>query len=305
MNRDPNDHSVEQDSVHAILLMLGAVFLFSTMDLSLKQLVEYYPSMQVVFLRCALSAPLIALWILFTNRRLFRPRRLKQHIYRAAIGLLMLYSVSECLHEMQLPDAYAIFFGAPLLITVLSGLVMKEPAGPLRMTASVLGFAGVLIVLKPGVSAMISYGSVMGLISVVTYSVVVLLLRSLGRDEHSLTIALWFTGLIGVCAAFLSIPAWLPLKFEHWPWLVVLSISGTLGQVALTAAFRRASAAVIAPFDYLHMFWAVLYGWYFWAHIPGLRTWVGTAIIVASGLFILFREQHTKRKQALLATVIK
>ena len=302
MSKDQDDHSVEQDTVRAILLMLGCVFMFSTMDLSLKQLVEHYPSMQVVFLRCALSAPLFALWIAFTNRRLFRPRRLGHHLLRAMVGLLMLYAVSECLREMQLADAYAIFFAAPLLITILSGLVMKEPAGPLRMTASIVGFAGVLIVLQPGANALISYGSLMGLLSVVTYAVVVLLLRSLGRTEHSLTIALWFTGLIGVGSAFLAFPGWQPLQLEHWPWLLVLSITGTLGQIGLTAAFRRASAAVIAPFDYLHMFWAVLYGWYFWGHIPGQRTWIGTAIIVASGLFILFREAQSKRKQVAVVT---
>lgn len=302
MSGHAGDHSVEQDTVRAILLMLGGVFMFSTMDLALKQLVAHYPSMQVVFLRCALSAPLFALWIGFANRRLFKPRRFNHHLLRAMVGLLMLYAVNECLREMQLADAYAIFFAAPLLITILSGLVMQEPAGPWRLTASVVGFAGVLVVLQPGVNALISYGSLMGLLSVVAYSVVVLLLRSLGRTEHSLTIALWFTTLIGIGAAFLAFPGWKPLQFEHWPWLVVLSITGTLGQIGLTAAFRRASAAVIAPLDYLHMFWAVLYGWYFWGHIPGQRTWTGTAIIVASGLFILFREAALKRNEVSLTT---
>jgi drug/metabolite transporter (DMT)-like permease len=287
------DHSVEQDTIRAIGLMVGSVFMMSTMDVAIKQLVASYASIQVVFLRCLFSAPLFALWMLLSNRSLFRPRRLSPHLLRAAVGLVMLFAVGECFRELPLADAYAIFFAAPLLITVLSGVVMKEPAGPLRLTAAVIGFAGVLVVLKPG-AMVISYGSMMALVAVLAYAVVALLLRSLGRTEHSITIAFWFTALVGIGAGVLALGNWTRLDLAHWPWLLTLAVSGTAGQVLLTAAFRRASAAVIAPYDYLHMFWAVLYGWMFWGDLPGLRTWLGTAIIVGSGLFILFRERRIK-----------
>ncbi|MFT5140937.1 MAG: drug/metabolite transporter (DMT)-like permease [Lysobacterales bacterium] len=289
------DHSVEQDSVQAITLMIGSVFMMSTMDLAIKQLVEHYPSIQVVFFRCAFSAPVFAAWILFTNRSLFRPRRFKGHLLRAALGLVMLYTVGECFREMPLADAYAIFFAAPLLITLLSGVLMKEPAGPLRMSASLIGFVGVLIVLKPGSAALISYGSIMGLIAVVSYAFVALLLRSLGRQEHTITISFWFTALIGGASGLLAIKGWKPVLLEHWPWLLTLGISGTCGQIMLTAAFRRASAAVIAPYDYLHMIWAVFFGWWFWGDLPGGRVWVGSTIIVGSGLYILYREHKLKK----------
>jgi drug/metabolite transporter (DMT)-like permease len=292
------DHSVEQDPVRAILLMTGGVFMMSVMDLAIKQLVEHYPTMQVVFLRCAFSAPLFAAWILIQNRTLFRPRHFNGHVFRALAGLLMLYAVGECFREMPLADAYAIFFAAPLLITVLSGLVMKEPAGPLRMTAAAIGFVGVIIVLKPGTGSLLSYGSMMGLIAVLAYSVVALLLRSLGRQEHSITIAFWFTALVGAGAAIFALQNWQPLLLRHWPWLLALAISGTCGQVLLTAAFRRASAAVIAPYDYLHMIWAVLFGFLFWGDLPGTRVWTGSAVIVGAGLYILLREKQLKKQSA-------
>jgi len=289
-------HSVEQDSVKAITLMTGAVLMMAIMDVAIKQLVEHYPSIQVVFLRCVLSAPLFASWILLRNRSLFRPQRFRDHLLRAAFGLVMLYAVGECFREMPLADAYAIFFAAPLLITVLSGLVLKEPAGPFRLAAATLGFAGVLIVLKPGAATLISYGSAMGLLAVVAYSGVAMLLRSLGRQEHSITLAFWFTALVGAGAAVLTIGNWQPVAPGHWPWLLTLALSSTFGQVMLTAAFRRASAAVLAPYDYMHMLWAVLFGWLFWGDLPGMRVWAGSAIIVGSGLYILFREQKLKRR---------
>lgn len=290
------DHSVVQDPVRAIILMTISVFMMSVMDLAIKQLVEFYPTMQVVFLRSIFSAPLFAAWIAFRDPSLIIPRHFKGHLFRAMIGLVMLYAVGECFREMPLADAYAIFFAAPLLITVLSGIVMKEPAGPLRMTAAVLGFVGVIIVLKPGASMLISYGSIMGLIAVFAYSGVALLLRSLGRQEHSITIAFWFTFLVGTGSSLFAFSEWQPLQREHWTWLLVLGVSGTCGQVMLTAAFRRASAAVVAPYDYLHMLWAVLFGWWFWGDLPGARIWVGSAVIVGSGLYILFREKQLQRK---------
>jgi len=274
--------------------------MMSVMDAAIKQLVEHYSSIQVAFLRCAMSAPLFAAWILLANRKLFRPRRFRHHLLRAAVGLVMLFAIGECLRELPLADAYVIFFAAPLLLTVLSGLVMKEPAGPVRLIAAVIGFSGVIVVLKPGATMVLSYGSVMGLVAVVAYSVVALLLRSLGRQEHSITIVFWFTALVGTGAAILGINHWQALAFEHWPWLVTLGLSGTIGQVMITAAFRRASAAVIAPYDYTHMIWAVLFGWMFWGDLPGIRTWTGAAIIVGSGLFILLREQQLKRRARLM-----
>jgi len=285
------EYAAEQDNVKAIALMTGSVFMMTTMDLAIKQLVVHYPSIQVVFLRCVLSAPLFAAWITATDRSLFRPHRFRDHALRAAVGVLMLFAVGECFRELPLADAYAIFFAAPLLLTILSGLVMKEPAGPARLAAAGIGFLGVLIVLKPG-PLLISYGSLMGLVAVLAYAFVALMLRSLGRTEHSMTIVLWFTTLVGAAAGLLALPYWQPVRLTHWPWLLTLCISGSIGQLLLTAAFKRASAAVIAPYDYLHMIWAVLYGWMFWGDLPGARTWGGAAVIVGSGLYILLRERR-------------
>jgi drug/metabolite transporter (DMT)-like permease len=160
----------------AIGLMSLAVFMLSAMDLALKQLVEHYSSMQVIFLRGALSAPLLAAYMLGWDRKSFRVKYPKDHLLRAAIGLLMLFGVGESFRELQLADAYAIFFAAPLLITMLSGPILGERAGPFRLAAAAVGFIGVLIVLQPGAdSQLISYGSVMALVSVVAYSFMALL----------------------------------------------------------------------------------------------------------------------------------
>jgi drug/metabolite transporter (DMT)-like permease len=244
-----------------------------------------------------MSLPLFAGWILLTGKAQFRTAYPWGHLLRGGLGVLMLYAVGECFREMQLADAYTLFFAAPLLITLLSGPVLGEPAGAFRIFAAILGFGGVLIVLQPGGGGWISYGALMGLVGMAAYAFTSLLLRSLGGRDGTVTIAFWFVTIVGVVAGILAIPQWKPLSTEHWLPLLVLAVSGAGGQVLLTAAFRRASVAIVAPLDYTHMIWAVVYGLFIWGYLPGVQVWAGAGIIMLSGLFILYRENRARLKQ--------
>jgi drug/metabolite transporter (DMT)-like permease len=132
----------------------------------------------------------------------------------------------------------------------------------------------------------------------VAYSFTSLLLRSLGNRDATVTIVFWFVSIVGVVSGVLAYPDWSPILREHWLYIAILALSGTFGQILLTAAFRRASVAIVAPLDYTHMIWAVLYGLVLWGYLPGWRVWVGSGIIVLSGIFILFRENHQRKKLA-------
>jgi len=290
-------HSVKQHSLQAIGLMLVAVFMMSTMDVGLKMLVAEYSSMQVVFFRCAMSMPVFFIWMVIADRSLFRTAYLPGHLLRGGLGLAMLYTVGECFRVMQLADAYAIFFAAPLLVTLLSGPMLGEPAGVVRTVAALVGFGGVLIVLQPSGAGWHGYGALMALLATLFYALTVILLRKLGARDRTLTIAFWFVLVVGIGSGLAAIPNWQPVNWARdWPWLLVVGITGTFGQILLTAAFRRASPAVVAPFDYVHLLWAVLYGYWFWSYLPAGRTWAGAAVIIGSGLFVLYRE-HTLAQQ--------
>jgi drug/metabolite transporter (DMT)-like permease len=295
-------HTIKQHSMQAIGLMLLGVFMLSTMDVGLKMLVANYGSMQVVFFRCAFSMPLFLVWMLASDRSLFRTAYPGGQLLRGVLGLIMLYSVGECFRELQLADAYAIFFAAPLLITLLSGPMLGEPAGMMRILAALIGFVGVLIVLQPSTSGWVSYGGLMGLVAMVFYSLTAILLRRIGGRDRTMTIAFWFILLVGIGSGLSALPNWQPINFPRdWPWLMLIGVTGALGQILLTAAFRRASVAVVAPFDYVHMVWAVLYGFWFWSYLPDSRTWIGSAVVIASGLYVLYREHRAHKR--LLATL--
>ena len=289
-----------QNPMQAIALMLGATLALSAMDVSIKMLVEHYNTFQVIFLRSLISVPLFTAFILWRGTHLFRTSYPRGHIVRGIVGLAMLWTVGECFREMHLPDAYAIFFAAPLLITLLSGPVLGEPAGIMRILAAVVGFSGVLVVLQPQGGQWITYGAAMGLLGVCFYAISALLLRSMGQLDGTVTITFWFSLILGTLSGLLSISDWKPIAPEHWRMILSLGVFGTAGQFLITAAFRKAAIAIVAPFDYFHMFWALLFGYMFWGYIPGAPTWLGSVIIVASGLFILYRE-HRKKRRALAA----
>ncbi|MDT8322117.1 MAG: DMT family transporter [Xanthomonadales bacterium] len=285
--------AVAQRPLQAIGLMVASVFFMSTMDVLFKLLVEHYSSFQVVFFRCVTSLPYFVVWILLTGHAQFRTAYPRGHLLRGMLGLLMMFAVGECFRELQLADAYTLFFVAPLLVTLLSGPVLGERAGRFRIMASLLGFSGVLVVLKPG-GEINTYGALMAMVGVLSYAVTALLLRKLGARDGTVTIAFWFLAISGIGSAVIAIPNWQPVTTGHWPLILLFGLLGAIGQVLLTAAFRRASAAIIAPFDYLHMFWAVIYGLAFWGYLPGPRVWVGSSIIILSGLFILYRENRLR-----------
>jgi len=292
-------YPVKQHPVQAIGLMLVSVFLMSTMDVGLKMLVAEYNSMQVVFFRCAVSMPVFFVWMVVVDRSLFRTAYFGGHILRGVLGIAMLFAVGECFRVMQLADAYAIFFAAPLLVTLLSGPMLGEPAGLMRTLAALCGFGGVLIVLQPTGSNWNAYGALMAILATLFYALSIILLRKMGAGDRTLTIAFWFVFLVGLGSGLAAIPYWQPVNWSRdWHWILIMGLSGTLGQVLITAAFRRASVAVVAPFDYVHLLWAVLYGWWFWSYLPDSRTWFGAAVIIASGLFVLFREHQLSRRAA-------
>ena len=191
---------IDQHPVQAILLMIVGVFFLSTMDVVFKILVEHYSSLQVVVLRCALSLPVFAGWFIFTGKSQFKTAYPWGHLFRGMLGVVMLFAVGECYREMQLADAYTLFFAAPLLITLLSGPVLGEAAGPSRIIAAFAGFGGVLFVLQPSGQGWISYGAMMGLVGMTAYSCTTLLLRRMGSLDSTVTIAFWWVAIVGVIA---------------------------------------------------------------------------------------------------------
>lgn len=278
--------------MRAVWAMLAAVGLFALMDAGLKQLTTHYPPLQVAALRGAASLPFVLAWALATVGVMPLLRvRWPLHLLRGVLGVTMMVSFVYAIRVLPLSTAYSIFFVAPLLITALSVPFLREKVGPRRWTAIAIGGVGVLVLLRPTGEGMASLAALAVLLAALMYAISAITVRVLARTDSTQSMMVWLMLMIAVGAGVLAIPGWVPLRAADG-WLVLgVGIAGALGQYAITEAFRHGEASLIAPLEYTALVWGVLLDATLWGVLPDRVTWLGAAIIVASGLYLLRRER--------------
>lgn len=278
--------------LRASLLMLTAVAAFSLMDAGLKQLSAHYPAFQVAAIRGAASLPFVLVWALRRGGwHGLRPVRWRLHLLRGVLGVAMMASFVYALKSLPLATAYSIFFVAPLLVTALSVPVLGEHVGPRRWTAIVVGLLGVLVLLRPSGDGFLSLASLAVLLSAVMYAVSAVTVRMLSRTDTTQSMMVWLLALLAVGAGLLALPAWQPVRLADAMLILGVGMAGALGQYAITEAFRQGEASMIAPLEYTALVWGVLLDLALWHVLPDAITWLGAAIIVGSGLYLLRRER--------------
>ncbi|MBN6103752.1 DMT family transporter [Xanthomonas sp. CFBP 8703] len=272
--------------------MIAAVACFALMDAAMKLLTAHYPALQVATLRGGASLPFVLLWVLATaGPRSIVPVRWGLHLLRGVLGIAMIGCFAWALRSLPLSTAYTIYFVAPLLVTALSVPLLGEHVGPRRWAAIGIGLVGVLVVLRPGMGGFVSLPGLMVLLAATAYALAAVLVSLLARTETPQSLVVWFLLIMALGAGALAWPAWIPLRLADAGWIATLGLAGALGQVALTQAFRRGDASLIAPLEYSGLIWVIPWDWLLWRKLPDAWTWVGAAIIVASGLYLLHRER--------------
>jgi len=275
--------------------MVLAVFCFALMDVAMKHLAGHLSTFQVSFFRGATSLPFILLWLVVAKRvHRIKPVRTKLHIVRALLTIGFLTMTVITLRELPLANAYAIFFVAPLPITLLSVPLLKEHVGIHRYSAVVVGFIGVLVMLNPNAMGFMSLGVIAGLLATLGYSLGMILVRYMHRTETSESLMFFFVVGITVGCGLLALFDWQSVRWSDTKWLVLLGISGAIAQYLLTEAYRQAPPSVLSSFEYTAMIWAIGLGYLFWNELPGLWVLAGVAIVIASGVYISHREAVNK-----------
>ena len=276
----------------AALLMLVSVALFALMDAGLKTLSAHYPPFQVAAMRGLSSLPLVLGWALASAGAgaLLRVRW-PLHLARGVLGIVMMASFVYALKRLPLSTAYSIFFVAPLLITALSVPILGERVGPRRWTAIGVGLLGVLVVLRPTGEGVLSMAGLAVLVAAFGYAVSAILVRVLARTDSTQATTFWLLALMALGAGLLAWPGWVPLRGEHAAIIAGIGIAGALGQYTITEAFRSGEASLVAPLEYSALVWGVLLDLSLWGVLPDGLTWLGAAIIVGSGLYLIRRER--------------
>jgi len=276
--------------LRGILCVLIATACFAIMDSLVKWVAPRIPVMQIVFFRSLFAfVPITLLIIRNGGIATLRTNRLGGHARRSLCGVVSLAGFIYAFGHMPLADVVGIGFSAPLFITALSVPLLGERVGVRRWSAVLVGFVGVLIMVRPG-SGVFDPAAAVALGATVLYALAMIFIRSLGRSESTGAIAFYYTLLCSVIgAAFLPFQ-WITPEPLDAVLLVVIGLIGGCGQLLITSAFRNAPAAVIAPFDYVSMLYVSLIGYAVWGDVPDHALLIGAVIVIASGLYILHRE---------------
>ncbi|KPF84718.1 hypothetical protein IP70_14315 [alpha proteobacterium AAP38] len=287
----PASPQAEENFPLGIALAFVAFALYSGMDVTIKLLTKSYAVPQIIALNSLFALGPILIYAAFSGGLYnnLRTRRPLYHVIRATCGLFSSFFAFWAYSRMPIADAYALAFTAPLFITALAVPILKEPVGWRRWSAIGVGFVGVLIMLRPG-SGLINLGSLAVLAGALFYSVGMLVTRLARNTETSVSFAFYATLASGTI--FGAMTPWL----GRMPTLHDLGLSamgGTLCGVAfvcLLTAFRKVPAAVAAPFQYTQIIWGVMFGYLVFGDVPDRTLFIGLAIVVSSGLYILYRE---------------
>lgn len=279
-----------QNRLTGIVLMCLGVACLSVNDALAKALTASYSPVQILFLRNMIALPFAMLlaWRMGGAGAL-RSRRPFAHLARGVLWLGAAVLFFTSIMHLQLAEATALIFVAPLFITIMSALFLAEHVGWRRWSAVIAGFVGVLIVIRPG-GASFQAVSLLPVATAFVYALLMLSARWLDPRESVWTLLLYLTGAGALLAALVAPFVWRDIQAEHIWLFVAISIFGTAGMTMMTQAFRFAPAALVAPLDYTALVWATALGWLIWSEVPDTATFVGAAVIIASGVIVILRE---------------
>lgn len=279
-------------NIKGALLALVAFGIFSTHDVFIKTLGATYSPIQIVFFSVLLSFPLATIMIMRDSKP---GTLLPVHPWWMAIrtvgavitGVSAFYAFSN----LPLTQTYAILFATPLLITVLSIPILGEKVRLPRWLAVIVGLAGVMVVLRPGTTDL-TLGHAAAILAAFSGAFASIVVRKIGGEERTAVLLLYpmvanFV-VMGAALAFV----YKPMPIEHLGLLAVISTMAWIAARFIIAAYQTGEAAIVAPMQYSQILWATGYGLIFFDETPDIYTAMGAAIIIASGLFIVFRESR-------------
>lgn len=295
--------NTETDHIRGMAIMAFAMMLLPLMDAIAKWLAtaEAMAPGQVTFYRFALQVLLAGGIVAVGGVHLLRPKRLWPNLLRG----LLLGSASliffTAVKYMPLADAMAVFFVEPMILTMLSALILKEPVGWRRWSAVAVGFVGAVIVIQPSF-ALLGPVSLLPLATASLFALYMILNRRLtGHD--SLMVMQFVAGIGGVAVTGLALLAGfslgigdlmpgLPPSGSAWMLILTLGVLATFGHLLVVKAFRHAEASLLAPFQYIEIISATIVGLLVFGDFPSLSKWLGIVIIVGSGLYTFWRESR-------------
>ena len=302
---------VPQHYLGGIALRLLAMLSLSLMFVLVKRIdAAGIQIVESLFWRQAIVLPMLVGWALTRGGlAIYRTHRIGTHARRAMMGLTGMALNFGGMIFLPMAEATTINLSVPIFAVIFAALFLGEPTGWQRWSAVLVGFLGVLLVLNPttliaqGFTGHHGLGTLIALGGAVMTALITIQVRDLARTESPMTIVFWFS-LISMLPLGLALPFVMTAHGAgEWALLIGLGLLGAVVQLSLTGALRLAPVAVVTPMDYSSLLWSIACGWFFFGTLPAETTWVGAPLIVASGLFIAWREHrlHIERMKDITA----
>ena len=272
-----------------ILLYVAAIFVMSTMDLTAKTLARELPVLQVVWARYAGQTVLVVAVLLPRLGQVARSQHPGLQFLRSVLLLTATSLFFLAISRLGLAEASALMDINPVLITLGAALFLGERVGPHRRAGIGAALLGALIIVRPGASVF-SPWALLPLAAALCYAGFALVTRRVGRDESVWT-SMLYAGLLGAVVLSLAVPSvWVAPSTGALGLMVLIGLLGALGQFLMIRAFTLAEASTVAPFSYIGLLFAAVWGWGFFGEVPDAATWLGAGVIVAAGLYVWHRE---------------
>jgi len=307
-----------QDNRTGIFCLLIGIAVFSVQDLILKLISEAYPLHQAMVLRSLTAIPFmlaIVWWFDGTLRSLLSPRW-PAMLGRGLLNFSAYTAYYLALAALPMATTVSLYFTAPLIITVLSVVMLREKVSTRRWLAVGAGFAGVVIMVRPG-GTLFDWAALLPIFCGFAYAVSMILARTMGTRDSAAAMAFWGNMAFLICAAGLSAyygsgqhvgdthPS-LAFLTRGWAWPTMLDLAlmcacgaiAAVGLTLLTQAYRIGQNSIVAPFEFSFAFWGLMWGWLVWGDLPDALGWVGIAVIIAAGLYVLRAEDEGARQPA-------
>ncbi len=279
-------------NIKGAILGLAAFAVYATHDVVVKYLGASYSPVQIVFFSVLFGFPLVSFMLVRDTRSAnLRPRHPWWTALRTCSVVVNVVCVFYAFSVLPLAQTYAIFFSMPILVTLLSVPILGERVGLHRGGAIIVGLIGVLIVLRPG-GAELSLGHLAALVGATTSSLSSVIVRRVGRDERDVVLLLY-----PMLASFLIMGALMPLHYTPMSLIdlgavALLAVLAFAAMTLMIGAYKSGEAAMVAPMQYSQIIWATIFGALFFGEQPDLQTLQGAAVIITSGIYILWRESR-------------
>ncbi len=282
--------------VGVLYMCATAIAMLPALNAIVKYLVAEYHMVQIIWFRCVIHlAFMVLLFMPAMGRRLFVTHRPWLQAIRSLTQLVTFALIWCALIWAPITTVTMVLFTGPLILVGLSVPFLRERVGPRRWAAVVVGFAGVLIVIRPG-AGVVHWAALLALGGAFFYAVYQIQTRKLAGHDDPRTTAV-YTILLAFVVATIAVPFFweVPRSTVDWLAFLALGVLGGLAHYFIIKAFQYAEASLLGPFDYGQLIGASILGYLMFGEIPDLWTWIGAAIIIASGLYVAHRETRAKR----------